>query len=90
VIIAIAMVAALLIFATINIAMKIRRNKVAIGIELIVGEQGQALEDFGREGQVRVGSEIWRARSEDEIKDGDDVEVLAVDGLLLQVGKLQM
>jgi len=83
-----ATVSALLIFATINIAMKIRNRRVTTGMEVLIGETGLALEDFGKEGQVRVGPEIWRARSSDEINEGDEITVEAVEGLLLRVKKI--
>lgn len=82
-----AAVSALLIFATINIAMKIRKKRVTTGMNALIGEQGEALNDFEKEGQVRIGGEIWRAASRDNIQTGDTVSVEAVNGLLLTVRK---
>lgn len=82
-----AAVSALLIFATINIAMKVRHKRVTTGMSALIGEQGEALNSFEKEGQVRVGGEIWRATSNDTIEAGDTVSVEAVNGLLLTVKK---
>ncbi len=82
-----AIVSAALIFATIGIALKIRNKRVTTGMSALIGEQGEALDDFNREGQVRVGGEIWRARSNDTIEAGDTVTVEAAYGLLLTVTK---
>lgn len=41
----------------------------------------------GREGEVRVGGELWRAQSFDELSTGDEVVVTRVDGLRLNVKK---
>ncbi len=82
-----AVVSAALIFATVSIALKIRKKRVSTGMSALIGEQGEALGDFGKEGQVRVGGEIWRARSDDSIEAGDTVSIEAVDGLLLTVTK---
>lgn len=86
---AIATVSALIIIATINIAMKVRRKEVTTGMSALIGRQGEALEDFHKEGQARIGGEIWRAKSGDTIVEGDTIVVETVDGLLLEVKKLK-
>lgn len=86
---AVALVSALLIAATGRIALKMRHKRVTTGASVLVGQAGEALTDFGREGQVRVGGEIWRASSKDPIAAGDLVTVLAVDGLKLQVARTE-
>ena len=82
-----AVVSAALIFATVNIAMKIRRKEVSTGVAVLVGSTGHAMTDFEDEGQVKVGGEIWRATSADPISAGDKVIVGEVHGLLLTVKK---
>jgi len=84
-----AVVSAFLIFATVSIALKIRNKKVTTGMSALIGEQGEALNNFGKEGQVRVGGEIWRATSNDTIEAGDTVSVEAVKGLLMTVRKIE-
>ena len=85
VIVATAIVSAVIIIATINIALKIRTKKVTTGIETLVGLQGEALTGIDKEGQVRIGGEIWKAKSANDISKGDSVRVLSVDGLMLRV-----
>ena len=82
-----AIVSALLIFATISIAVKMRKKAVTTGIDTIVGQSGQVLTNREGRDQVRVGAEIWTVRSEDELAEGDTVTVVAVDGLSLRVTK---
>ena len=84
-----AIVSALLIFATISIALKVRRQRVSTGKQALVGETGTALEDFEQEGQVRIGGEIWRAKTGTPLTRGDPVKIEKVDGLLLTVSKTQ-
>ena len=86
---AIALISALFIIATVNIAMKMRHKRVTTGKSALIGEEGEALSDFAGEGQVRVGGEIWRAKSSGEISAGNTVTILAVDGLLLRVEKIE-
>jgi len=67
-----------------------RLSPAAVGTEAIVGRTGIAL---GRldpvaldpVGQVRVGGEIWSARSVEPIDPGAAVTVSSVDGLVLEV-----
>jgi membrane-bound serine protease (ClpP class) len=82
-----AIVSALLIFATISIALKVRRRRVSTGKQALVGEYGIALEDFEQEGQVRIGGEIWRAKTGTPVSRGDPIKIDKVDGLLLTVSK---
>ncbi len=82
-----AVVSALLIFASVNIALKVRRNRVTTGVNLL-GQSGEALSSLDKEGQVKVGGEIWRATSHDDVAAGDQVTVVSLDGLLLTVKKV--
>jgi membrane-bound serine protease (ClpP class) len=82
-----ALMSALLIFVTINIALKIRRKSVTTGIETIIGEKGQVLTNPEDGIQVRVGAEIWTATSNDDLTPGDAIQVLEVDGMTLRVAK---
>ncbi len=83
-----AIVSALLIFATINIALKVRRKAVSTGAETIIGQRGQVLTNDEDGVQVRVGAEIWAADASDEVAVGDEVTVLAIDGLRLSVRRV--
>ncbi len=82
-----ALVSALLIFVTINIALKIRKKSVTTGIQTMIGQNGQVLTNPEDGIQVRIGAEIWTATSEDDLSAGDAIEVLEVDGMSLQVAK---
>lgn len=84
-----AVVSAALIFATVSIAMKIRRQAVSTGADVMIGSIGHAMADFEDEGQVKVGAEIWNAISDGPISSGDKVSITKVDGLLLNVTKIE-
>jgi membrane-bound serine protease (ClpP class) len=66
-----------------------RRSRAAVGVETIVGRSGVAIGrlDSARmtTGQVRVGGEIWNARSSTALDPGTEVKVVAVEGLTLAV-----
>ncbi len=86
---AIGVVLALLIFATITLALRIRKQQVTTGIERMVGQHGEALTDIGRNGQVRIGGEIWRAVATTDIDEGSMIRVTGVDGMTLSVESIQ-
>jgi membrane-bound serine protease (ClpP class) len=60
-----------------------RRRPVEVGTHTLVGARGQVR----RDGLVAVRGELWQARDEhgQPLEPGEDVEVLAVDGLALVV-----
>ena len=63
-----------------------QRRKPATGVESMIGERGIAVtEVLGDRGSVRLGGELWSARSARPIAAGQPVEVIDVDGLELLV-----
>jgi membrane-bound serine protease (ClpP class) len=69
------------------LAFKALRRKPTTGREGLIGEKGKALWAFSGSGEIYVHGEIWKALSEEEILEGDVVEVVEVDGLALRVRK---
>ena len=66
------------------------KAKARSGAETIIGAQGTALQDFHSDGkgQIRVLGEVWAATSSDpHPAAGDQVEVVAMQGLQLTVKK---
>ncbi|MCI0420517.1 MAG: nodulation protein NfeD [Acidobacteria bacterium] len=64
------------------------RHKSVTGEEGMVNEVGVALTDIDGDGKIRVHGEIWQASSETSIAAGEQVKVLAVDGMKVRVGRL--
>ena len=62
-----------------------KKRKAAVGVSTLVGRKGVAIGELRPEGQVRVGGEIWKARSATGCDAGASVVVCAVDGLRLEV-----
>jgi len=73
-----------LLFALIKI-LQIRRKKPVIGKKEMIGLKGEAITNIKNEGQIKIRGEIWRAKSETEIKKGEIVEVIEREGLSLKV-----
>ena len=64
-------------------AMAVRHRPASVGPHQIVGMEGVV-----RGSQVFVRGELWRARSDDALHDGERVAVDGVDGLTLQVHRI--
>ena len=66
-------------------------SKAKTNIDAIIGRQGIVLKNIARnvDGRVRVGNEQWRARAEEDIKEGDEIVVISVSGVTLIVEKIK-
>jgi membrane-bound serine protease (ClpP class) len=63
----------------------LRRYRVRVGVETLVGELAEVVEACEPVGQVRVRGELWRARAEAPAQPGAAVRITAVEGLTLDV-----
>jgi membrane-bound serine protease (ClpP class) len=55
------------------------------GAEALLLETGVAQSDLDPAGRVRVRGELWNARAEGTVREGDEVEIVAVEDLTLRV-----
>lgn len=65
------------------------KQQVATGIEGMVAERGRARSDLDPTGKVFVHGEVWDAVADRPVPRGGVVEVVAVDGMRLQVRSLE-
>jgi len=63
----------------------VRRTPVRMGPQDIVGMEGEARPG----GQVYVRGELWRARSDEALRPGEKVRVAGLDGLTLDVHRIE-
>jgi membrane-bound serine protease (ClpP class) len=63
------------------------RGRPSVGVETLVGAKATVVVPCRPRGQVRVGGELWQARCGTGADPGDVVDVVAVDGLELVVGR---
>ena len=58
--------------------------------ESLIGKKGKVTVKTGPndlKGKVKIGMEIWSANSEEEIEEGESVEVVAAEGVHITVKK---
>ncbi|MGH8676753.1 MAG: NfeD family protein [Burkholderiales bacterium] len=75
----------LFLAVVIGMALQSRKRPVVSGAEELIGDTGEALEDFESTGWARVHSETWKVRSRSPVKRGQKVKVTGVAGLELEV-----
>lgn len=68
--------------------LKAQKQKVSVGTESLIDEIGEAKTDLEPKGIVHVSGEDWYAEAQGgNIKSGEKVKVISVDGLILKVKK---
>ena len=74
-----------------GLAIKARMTKPTTGREGLVDATGIVLSDISpdKEGDVKVQGEIWKANSDQSIQQGERIIVRQVDGLILNVKKIE-
>lgn len=77
-----------LVLIGLYLAIRTRLTKPTTGKQGLIGEKGVALDSISPNGQVSVHGEVWQAESDEKIRKGDKVEVVAVDGLKVRVKKI--
>jgi membrane-bound serine protease (ClpP class) len=82
---------ALFMLAAMPAVVRARFSTPTIGRESMIGELGQATAALAPEGTVLVRDALWRARTNraTPIAEGDPVRVVAVEGLLLEVERVE-
>ncbi len=72
---------------------KFVKNKLAItsretNIDQLIGKEGIVVKDItSNGGQVKVGTELWRAVSDENTKKGTKVKIVSIEGVTLKVVK---
>lgn len=81
----------ILIFLTRPFADKVTKGmNVKTNAFSLEGKQGKVIEEINSEeskGKVKVGTEVWSAKSKDIIPEGSNVKVLEIEGVKLVVEK---
>jgi membrane-bound serine protease (ClpP class) len=80
-----AIVSAGILIMVVEMAIKSRQRPVVSGREQLLGATGLALATFSGEGSVRIHGEVWSARTDKRVIEGQRVRVTGIVGLTLEV-----
>ncbi len=66
-------------------------KEIKVGAERFIGKIGRAIEDFDENGygRIEIENQVWLAKSNDKVKNGDKVEIIGVEGVSLIVKKVE-
>jgi membrane protein implicated in regulation of membrane protease activity len=70
------------------LAIRAMHRPVQTGLEALLHSRGEVLAKADGLFRVRVHSEVWNAESEDTLRPGDSVEVVAIEELRLRVRRI--
>jgi membrane-bound serine protease (ClpP class) len=82
---AVATVGGLVIVGIVLIAARALRSPVVTGVEGMMGDSAEVVEDFTGRGRVRYRGELWHARSKAELHAGQTARIVKIEGLTLWV-----
>jgi membrane-bound serine protease (ClpP class) len=77
--------AAAIEIAELSMWLRWRGRRAQMGAEAMVGTVGIAATDCRPEGQVKLKGQLWNARCDSGVEEGDEVVVDRIDGLRLIV-----
>jgi membrane-bound serine protease (ClpP class) len=75
----------LILSVVLRLAFQAFRHEVVSGAEGMLNETARALEDFDEEGRVRAMGEMWRARTDTPVQQGQTLRIRNIEGLTLYV-----
>jgi membrane-bound serine protease (ClpP class) len=82
---AIATVGGLVIVGIAYVAARSMRRPVVTGVQGMIGDDAEVIQDFAGAGRVRYRGELWSARSDTELHTGQMARIVKVEGLTLWV-----
>jgi membrane-bound serine protease (ClpP class) len=81
--------AGVMVFVLLLVA-RSQRTPVSTGEQGMIGETGRAATDVAPEGKVYVHGETWDARSASPVSSGEEVRVVAIEGVRLVIEKKEV
>jgi membrane-bound serine protease (ClpP class) len=82
---AIATVGGLVIVGIAYVAARSMRRPVVTGVQGMIGDNAEVVDDFASAGRVRYRGELWKARSDTGLRAGQMARIVKVEGLTLWV-----
>ncbi|TDJ19051.1 MAG: nodulation protein NfeD [Gammaproteobacteria bacterium] len=85
IIVAVSTVSSIFFLIVLRMVFAAHNKPVVSGVDEMLGSIGQVLEDFEKSGRIHIHGETWQVQSQSPFRSGDQVRVVAIDGLILSV-----
>ena len=85
IIVAVSTVSSIFFLIVLRMVFAAHNKPVVSGVDEMLGSIGQVLEDFEKLGRIHIHGETWQVQSQSPFRSGDQVRVVAIDGLILSV-----
>ena len=85
IIVAVSTVSSIFFLIVLRMVFAAHNKPVVSGVDEMLGSIGQVLEDFEKSGHIHIHGETWQVQSQSPFRSGDQVRVVAIDGLILSV-----
>jgi len=85
IIVAVSTVTSIFFLIVLRMVFAAHRKPVVSGVDEMLGSIGEVLEDFEASGRIHIHGETWQVQSQSPFISGDQVRVVAIDGLILSV-----
>ena len=82
---ALTIVSCLFLMLLLHMVIRSRKQETVSGISTFIGLQAIVMEDFDKEGMVKIEGELWNAATNIPLSIGDTVKIHSIDGLQLLV-----
>ncbi len=85
IIVAVSTVSSIFFLIVLRMVFAAHNKPVVSGVDEMLGSIGQVLENFEVSGHIHIHGETWQVQSQSPFRSGDQVRVVAIDGLILSV-----
>ena len=85
IIVAVSILSSAFFLIALRMILAAHRKPVVSGVDEMLGSIGQVVDDFEESGRIHIHGETWQVLSKTPLRHGDQVRVIAIEGLILNV-----
>ena len=85
IIVAVSILSSAFFLIALRMILAAHRKPVVSGVDEMLGSIGQVVDDFEELGRIHIHGEAWQVLSKTPLRRGDQVRVIAIEGLILNV-----
>lgn len=85
IIVAVSILSSAFFLIALRMILAAHKKPVVSGVDEMLGSIGQVVDDFEESGRIHIHGETWQVLSKTPLRHGDQVRVIAIEGLILNV-----